>query len=223
MTKRALTVLLIALSLGGCSFLGGHQKAYPKRYTLLKTSTGRSETQPSRHYPVVLRVATPSAPAWLSKTGIYYQLLYKQHSRISAYTQSRWVQPPPAMLAQALQQRLARTHAFKAVTGPRGNATAGLILHVTLSNLEQRFKSRHHSMGVLAARATLVKARTGHVLGQKDFNYKVTAPQANAIGGVQALRTASGKFTRAVAQWVEHTLAGCSPGCLRQAGSAGHG
>lgn len=216
MIKRAFIAMLITLTLGGCAFTGGHQKVYPKQYTLLLTSTVRSQTQPARHYPVVLRVATPSAPAWLDKTGIYYQLLYEQKSRISAYTQSRWVQPPPAMLAQALRQQLSTTHAFKAVTGPGSDVTAGLILHVDLSNFVQRFMSRHHSMGVLSARATLVNAKTGRVLAQKDFSYHITAPRANAVGGVRALSAASGKFTGAVAQWAENTLSSCAPRCLGQ-------
>ncbi len=223
MIKRALSTLLMALLLGGCAITGSHQKAYPKQYTLLHTATRQSKTPPSHHYPVALRVAKLSAPIWLNKTGIYYQLLYKQRSRVSAYTQSRWVQPPPVMLGQALQQKLAKTHAFKAVTGPGGDVTPGLILHVALSNFTQRFMSRHHSKGVLAARATLVNAKTRNVLGQKTFKYEVTAPQANALGGVHALSAASRKFTGAVAQWVEHTLADCSPACLGHAGNGGHG
>lgn len=215
MIKRVFIVLLVPLALGGCALIGGQKKAtYPQQYALLKTSSATSEVQPAHHYPVVLRVAKPTAPGWLGKTAMYYQLVYEQPSRISAYTRSRWVQPPPSMLSQALQQQLSGTHAFKAVTGSAADMSSDLILKVSLFNFEQRFMSRHSSFGVLHATATLVDANSGHVLAQKDFHYQVSAPHANAVGGVQALSTASGKFTGAVAQWVENTLSSCTPQCL---------
>jgi cholesterol transport system auxiliary component len=92
------------------------------------------------------------------------------------------------------------------VTGS-GSDTADLELKVRLVNFVQRFMSRNHSFGVLDARISLANVKSGDILAQKNFHYEVTAPTADAQGGVQALGVASGKLTGQVKQWVQDVLA----------------
>lgn len=217
MIKYALLLSLVALFLTGC-ISTGHQRPPAQQYRLAVLSSTGSAGKSGRHFPVVLRVEQPSAPKWLQKPRIYYRLTYKGKSRIAAYNRSHWVEPPPAMLAQALHEALAQSGVFNAVVGgSRGKA--GLVLHFHLAHFEQPFKSRHHSAGLLQTRVTLTNPDTGRVLAQRRFHYRVTAPTANAQGGVEALSTASGKWIGAVTAWVQSTLAQCAPDCLPNSGT----
>jgi ABC-type uncharacterized transport system auxiliary subunit len=221
MNKAILTAALVALALSGCSVLGGHNAPPPKQYTLSPPLVPGGKKTPSQHFPAILRVASPSAPGWLNKSNMYYRLAYEQQSRIGAYARSSWLQPPPEMIEQALQQHLTQSQLFKAVIGPDSSGAAELELRVHIANFLQRFMSPNDSDGLFDAYATLVNLASNRVLGQKEFRYHIATPTADAQGGVQALGTASGKFTAAVTQWVAQTLSHCASKCLGGTGNSG--
>lgn len=211
--------LAMVVVLSACSIVSGGNanQAHPQRYTL-PASNPAAQGQPSRHFPVVLQIAGVDAPAWLSSPRMIYQLDYQKQGQLAAYTQSRWAASPPAMLSQKLQDALADSGAFKAVTGA-GDIAADIVLQVDLTDFSQRFVTPKRSYGVLDARATLVAPGTDHVLAQRNFHYQMPAPSANAAGGVIALGNASSRFAAAIGHWMQHTLSQCAPGCLPSSAS----
>lgn len=212
----AISLAILLLLISGCSSITGTQagKLYPQRYTL--PASGAEALSSSPQWPIVLALAPVSAAGWLNSPGMVYRLAYDTQNRLATYSRSRWAGPPASMLGQTLKDTLADSGLFKAVTGA-GNGTADIVLRISLTDFEQVFPSRQHSVGVLDARATLRHSETDQVLAQHAFHYRVPAPSPDAAGGVQALGEANNQLAADMVGWLQQTLAQCAPACVNAA------
>lgn len=199
------------LSLAGAAMLVGCAVSSPPaptttRYTLAPSAgagAGGTAGTSAARTGKTLRIASVTVPPWLDSTHMDYRLGYRGAGAIAAYSDSRWAATPAVMIEHLLQNRLLASGRWRAVLGPRdAGAGADYVLHVKLTDFEQRFSSRSRSKGTLRAVATLVNTHTSAVVAQRRFTFNVVAPTPNAQGGVKSLSRASVQFTQAVEQWL---------------------
>jgi cholesterol transport system auxiliary component len=149
-----------------------------------------------------LQIAQIVVPEWLDGTAMYYRLDYERDGRLASYANSDWIAPPAALLEPLLEQTILAGGGWRAVTGPRGPASADVTLQVGLEDFSQSFSQPQASTGVLDATATLISSRDEHVIAQRHFHVEVAAPTADAQGGAKALGGASAKFADELRRWI---------------------
>ncbi|HET7587767.1 MAG TPA: ABC-type transport auxiliary lipoprotein family protein [Gammaproteobacteria bacterium] len=205
--KLAIALIPPAILLAGC--FGGSQPVLTEHFTL----AGRASAQPAPAAGAapaegrILRIAEISAPNWLDSTNLYYRLAYRNDARISAYSRSDWVAPPPVLLGNVLQSTLASAGQWRAILGPSDVNQADVALRVELNDFEQAFTGQDQSAGVLDATVTVVSNERNRILAQRHFHIEKPAPSADAAGGVQALSEASRAFAMKVRDWLNETTA----------------
>ncbi len=128
-----------------------------------------------------------TAPPWLSGSGLAYRLDYRDPFRREVYRDSRWVAPPPVLLAERLRQR--------AASAP--GAAAPVQLRLELEECSQIFSSPTQSRVLLRVRAWAGPAS----LPPKVFELSRPAPSADAEGGVIALSQAGDALIDQVLAW----------------------
>lgn len=199
---RTFAILLVpaALALAGCISSG--ETIQVEHFTLGGAAPpAQNASATNQRGTHILRIAEIDAPNWLDSTNLYYRLEYRNGAKISAYSRSDWVAPPPALLANVLQATLAAgAGQWKAILGPNDVARADLTLQVKLNDFEQQFMSAQQSIGLLDATATLFDANG--IVAQRQFHIEKPAPSADAAGGVKALSEASQAFAGNIRQWL---------------------
>lgn len=200
--RRIRLSVLACVVVTGCAAQGSAR--WPNAYTLTASpapTQGRlaDHAQP---FPFTLRLAAVTAPGWLSGRDMYYQLLYQNGSKITAYSRSRWVSAPPALVANIVQSALIDRQQWQAVIGPADDARTDLTLRLHLTSFQQAFSLPHRSVGILGVRATLIDERGGHVVSQREFDFRIPASSPDAQGGVEALSVATRDLAHSVAQWL---------------------
>lgn len=151
------------------------------------------------------------APSWLSGSAMQYRLAWKQPERRRTYSESRWVAPPPDMLAQALR---------RALSGTNGNTSddkggARCRLRVELDEFVQVFDDEAQSRVQLVVRAQLLPARGGAAMAGREFSRIERSGTADAEGGVTAARVA--------VRGLAHDIVGWLDGLDRTAGQGANG
>lgn len=154
----------------------------------------------ARPLPGTLAIAEVSAPAWLAGDGILYRLAYDDAARPQVYSQSRWVAPPPELLHQRLNQRLANVAAGGLADLGAGVA-ADRVLRVALEEFGQVFEAPDRSRVVLRARVTLVDAQNGALAAQKEFRLQRPAAP-DAAGAARALQAATDALVTDMVAWL---------------------
>jgi len=132
-----------------------------------------------------------SAPRWLDTVSLYYRLAYADANQPRAYTQTKWVMPPPNLVEARMKER--------AVAGGAVVGGAGPILRVELDEFSQVFTSATESKAVLRARVTMITTRD--VLKQKAFVVEQAATSADGPGGAAALKRAAESFVDTALAW----------------------
>jgi cholesterol transport system auxiliary component len=193
------TLLTASLLCAGCA-TETPPPAPARTYTLTGVNAAsRSTSTPRSH--LVIRVDAVTAPAWLQGRAICYRLDYANRGEMAFYSRSQWSAPVSSMVAQVVQDALARNGGWKAVVGPGADTTATIELQLHLLDLCQEFYSPKASTGVLSARATVSVAASGKVIAQRELTYREAAPTPDAAGGVTAEREAVAKLGRDLARW----------------------
>ncbi len=131
------------------------------------------------------------APRWIDSVNAHYRLGYANPAQPMAYSQTRWVMPPPILIDARLRERL--------VAGGTLLGGAGPALRIELDEFAQTFDSEKSSRAVLRARATLSSGR--EVLRQRPFVFEVPAATADGPGGAAALARAADRLIEAVLDW----------------------
>ena len=131
------------------------------------------------------------APRWIDSVNTHYRLGYANPAQPMAYSQTRWVMPPPILIDARLRERL--------VAGGTLLGGAGPTLRIELDEFAQTFDSEKSSRAVLRARATLSSGR--EVLRQRPFTIEVPAATADGPGGAAALARAAERLIDAVLDW----------------------
>lgn len=198
MYKRTALILLLSSLLGACAL---HSSQTWSNYGLQQQPV----QSPERGRPIrgTLRIATLGAPSWLNTRDMYYQLDYHNRNQVSAYSRSRWLAPPPTMLAAVLVEQLSRARLWQAVVGSRTDILADYTLYLHLNRFQQIFKTPNQSYGLIVVRASLIDDHDDSAIAQKEFHFEVRAPTSDAIGGVTAMSHASHDLAVAVEKWLE--------------------
>lgn len=223
------TGLALSVTLVGCSVLPKPQAA-PSLFdfgvgSAPATATGNAgnSRQVLEQRPIF--VAPVTARGLPSNTQVMlYRLNYAQDMQLRGYQQSRWSQPVEQLVGQQLRKQLAQqrpvfSDGLNVNFGRLTTSAAPAVLHVNLQRFEQVFSAPAASDAVFQAEVTLVEPglQGDRLLGQRLFDYSVTAEPADAIGAAKAFAQASAQFTADVNAWVtqliEHNASGhASPG-----------
>lgn len=182
-------VLCLALALAGCSL--ARMEPPPELYDL-GSGEGAVPAQAVAHEPVAL--VFNAAPA-LDGTGMIWRVVDSDSPR--SYAQSRWSVPPPDLVRQRLEERLA-------ALGPvlPGNVVGLPRLQVTLTRFEQVFSADGAtSTGQVALQAVLLRA-DGQVVAQKLVRRSAVSATQDAGGGARALGQATDAAADALAAWL---------------------
>jgi len=131
------------------------------------------------------------APRWIDSVNTHYRLGYANPAQPMAYSQTRWVMPPPILIDARLRERLVAGGALLGGAGP--------ALRIELDEFAQTFDTEKSSRAVLRARATLSSGR--EVLRQRPFSIEVPAATADGPGGAAALARAADRLIEAVLDW----------------------
>ena len=133
-----------------------------------------------------------SARPWLDDTSMHYRLQYAHELQVHAYAYARWVAPPAEMLAQRLEQRLARSPDLT-------RAGTSTVLDVELEEFVQVFDSPDASIGRVTVHAQLGSASPRHA----TFSEQVRATSPDAAGGAGALAAATDALILRLLQWMD--------------------
>jgi len=191
---RAAFLLSLAL-LSGCAF-GPQTRAGMASYDF---GLPRANKEASPRLQQELVVAEVSAPAWMDNSGIYYRLAYRDATRPEAYSLSRWVMPPAALLGQRMRANIARASSA-GVFVPADGVRAGYTLRLELEEFSQVFDTPDSSRAVLHLRASLIRQRA--IVAQQSFSIEHAAATPNAEGGVRALIAASDAAGEKLIDWL---------------------
>ena len=152
---------------------------------------GPPAASPSRLAIKALGTVEVVASRWIDSVNAHYRLGYANPAQPMAYSQTRWVMPPPILIDARLRERLVAGGALLGGTGP--------ALRIELDEFAQTFDSEKSSRAVLRARATLSSGR--EVLRQRPFAIEIAAPTADGAGGAAALARAADRLIEAVLDW----------------------
>ncbi len=152
---------------------------------------GPPSASPARLSIKALGTVEVVAPRWIDSVNTHYRLGYANPAQPMAYSQTRWVMPPPILIDARLRERLVAGGALLGGAGP--------ALRIELDEFAQTFDSDKSSRAVLRARATLSSGR--EVLRQRPFVIEVAAPTADGPGGAAALARAADRLIEAVLDW----------------------
>lgn len=193
---KALAALALTALLAACA--GPQAAINDARYDLGPQAAQAQQMQqaaPGKLGKPLLKVLAVSAPPPLDNDGIVYRM-NADSQRTARYANSRWTMSPARLLTERLRTALGAN----ATVLSGADAVPAPMLKVELTDFEQVFQSATQSMGVLAARATLMQG--GKVLAQREFVVSAPATSPDAAGGVHALQAASDDFAGQVSAWL---------------------
>ncbi len=200
MSREVQTVIAILALV--CTACATKEANWPTLYRLVKAA-GPAQTQSegdrSRE---PLRLAPVRGPAWVQKTDIFYCLNYKSHTKLAPYGHSEWIAPPTQMVGDAVRRQLIASGYWRAVLDAEDPAGARRILRLQLGELIHVFESPQKSFGQLHVTAVLIDRASHQALAQRHFTYRVSAPSADAAGGVQALSRAVKRLCHDLQHWL---------------------
>ena len=190
--KMGLLALIVGL-LAGCL---SAPEANVATYDLGLSPTRRVANQ---HRPAPLSVAPVAAPSWLNTNEIIYRLNYQDAARPRAYSLSRWVAPPAALLTQRLRQQLDSAGTITSLTD---GLSPRYMLRTELEEFSQIFDTAGSSRALVQMRVTIVDVPSRMLLAQRTFSVERMAPTPNTAGAVGSLREASDGAIEELLEWL---------------------
>lgn len=198
---RWIVFLLTTLLLSGCFTQGKRGGDTSLAIYDLGVMPERLVSQ-QRKIPVAIEVR---APLWFDSLGIDYRLQYIDAARLREYGKARWAAPP----AQLIEQRLVQQLAFSSA----GQARAGCVLRLDISEFSQVFASAELSVGVLQLRAKWLD-QSRRPAAERDFSIEKQAVSADSRGGVRALTEAVEQLASELHAWEKSLVeTGRAAGC----------
>jgi ABC-type uncharacterized transport system auxiliary subunit len=198
---RWMLVLLSSLLLAGCFTQGKRGGDTSLAIYDLGPMPERLVRQ-QRKIPVAIEVR---APLWFDSLGIDYRLQYADAARLREYAKARWAAPP----AQLIEQRLMHQLAFSSA----GQARAGCVLRLDISEFSQIFSGPASSAGVLRLRAKWLD-QSRRPAAEQDFNIEKIAISSDSRGGVRALTAAVEQLASELRAWETNLVeTGKAAGC----------
>lgn len=208
--------LLIALwLLGGCAF-APHDPIDTYDFGLMPPAA-----KGSAGLQVDLLVPDVVAPAWLDTPAILYRLAYRDAAHTRAYSQSRWVAAPAALLTERLRERLSAINRGGVITATDA-AVADYLLRIELEEFSQVFDVPELSRVFVRVRGSLIRTQDQRVLAQRTFDAERPATSSDAVGAVRALAEASDEVIEAMLEWLALRLDSASHDAQRPGPPVGH-
>lgn len=199
-TRRIIVtaVLPLILLFNGCS-LGP-----PAREAMVSYDLGPLplQTQAGVRNKLTLQVPVAAAPAWLDSQGMVYRLAYVDAARPQAYTQSRWVDTPAALLTQRVRSRFAA--AGPIVVGADG-VRADFALQLEIEDFSQSFSAAGRSLATIRLRASLVDLSNRALYAQRTFSIEEPAG-GDAEGAARALARSADALIEKLLEWTAQSL-----------------
>lgn len=191
-------ILPLVLLLNGCSI------GPPPREPVVNYDFGpqRAHAQSAPRAKAALMVPAVVAPAWLDSTGIVYRLAYQDAARPQVYAQSRWVDPPAALLTQRVRSRFA---AAGPVVVSGDGVRADYALRIEIEDFSQSFNAADRSQVAIRLRVTLVNLSTRALHAQRTFSVEQTAAP-DAEGAARALAQAADAVIESLLEWTTLNL-----------------
>ena len=128
-----------------------------------------------------------SANSLMVKKMKYTSEGFKEYS----FNESEWSQSPNRAITQEIVRSIRASKLFRSVQSYKSRSESELILESTIEDFSQYFneKEKHSYVKVLLS-MSLLDAKTGRVLGMKQFSKKLQSETLDAQGGVKALNRA---------------------------------
>lgn len=199
--RKTCFVALTCLFLNSCNYLSPLPARTVSQYTI---SDKISLKEITRRYPdkKTLLVTTPiAAPGYETDRMVYVTVPY----RMRAFAAHQWVAPPAQLLLPLIADRLRVTGAFYAVVTPPFSGIANYQLNTQLLQLQQEFL-QPTSRVRLSVLVTLMQVSTGRVMASRTFTIVIPAPENNPYSGVLATNQAVHQLTKALSEFVTHSL-----------------
>lgn len=204
---RFLTSIMLLAVLAGCQLTPGSQQA-PDRYQLVladSESGSASEQVAWSGEHGVLFVDRPRVAPGYDTSRIAYQTTPYQ---LRYYRDSRWTDTPDRMLEPALIAALEDTGLFRAVIGRPSTLAADYRLSTDLLHLVQRFDAdQQNSATLLRLRLRLLDLDQERIVDTATVEVSITAPSADAAGGVAAANRALKQAAQQVRDFTARALA----------------
>ena len=162
--RRSAYWIVIGVAVGGCQLL-------PDRSPTQAVHDLGPVREPIRIAAAPWSQVTVEGPDWLQERLIHYRLLYAQPTQLRSYSQSRWIAPPPELLAHRLGAAC---------------SDSGLGLTIAMQSFEQVFDRPGQSTVLLQARVQLIDAGSARVIGTRRFRWSQVAMSGDAAGAVAA-------------------------------------
>lgn len=199
-SRARIAAIAVALfTASGCS-LAPQPRALDAEYDFGPVSAA---TLPAPRLREPVLVADVTAPGWLDSPALVYRLAYQTPASPRAYSNSRWVAPPAALLTARLRERVAAA-SLAGVVAPGDNVRADVVLRVELVEFAQSFASAQSAEVRVQLRASVV--RDQRLLAQRPFTAQRAAPTPDAAGAAGALTLASDALLDEIVAWTAATI-----------------
>lgn len=182
--RNPFPAFLLAGLLAGCA-IGPKPVAAPSQYDF-------GPPPPARTLRLkALSAIEVGAPRWLDSVNAWYRLAYANAAQPMAYTQTRWIMPPPFLVDARLRERLVAGGAVLGGQGP--------LLKIEIDEFTQVFDAEKSSRAQLRARLTLSLGR--EVVRQTRLAIDEPAATPDGPGGAAALGRAADRLVDQALDW----------------------
>jgi cholesterol transport system auxiliary component len=184
MRRNLVCAAILAAGLAGCA-IGPKPAAPPSSFDFGPPPSARTLRLKA------VSAVEVTAPRWLDGVSAWYRLAYANAAQPMAYTQTRWIMPPPFLVDARLRDRL--------VAGGAVLGGAGPMLRIEIDEFAQVFDSEKTSRAQVRVRATLFNGR--EVLRQTRLAIDEPSATPDGPGGAAALGRAADRLVDQLLDW----------------------
>lgn len=205
--KATMRLLALSMVLGlcACSSIAPDK---PVRATQYDFGPGTVPAAPAAAAQPGIVLPDIEASASLEGMALLYRLAYADAHQLHSYAHARWSAPPTQLVRQRLRELLGRDRPVldppESAALARTGAAMPRTLRIDLDEFSHVFDSPTQSWGVVRLRATLTENTPAgeRLVGQRVFAQRLSAPSADAPGGVRAITAATDAVAGDIAAWL---------------------
>lgn len=191
---RMLLIGTLALLLGGCFPLAGHEQAVTHH---VLTDPGPVVASPRPH-PGVLLVREMEAPAFYQDPRLVFS---REAGTRTHYEYAHWSEPPARRLTWLLQQRLEAAGAFGVVAPLGGGVRGDYQLNTRLADFYHD-SSTPPGVALLILEADVVRRADARLLGRRMFVAQEPVAVFTAGGAADAMGRAANRVIDELTLWL---------------------
>lgn len=199
MLKNIIKASGVVLFLSGCGVFLPVKTPEIHTYQLEVVKHNELQTQcPANDSTAILQVTYVRADAPYDTIHMYYS---DSQYELDSYAVNQWVSLPPAMLTQAIQQKLLLSCKYASVISVDFMTTAKYRLTNEVINFKQVMNKNSATFNMTVI-SHLVDNKTNQVIKSKTFDIEV--PVAPSISGyIDGANQATGKFLDQLLVWLK--------------------